>query len=168
MQRTILVIAGALGLALTTASAADFKAGSLSVSDPWSNATPKGAPVGVGYMNITNSGTDPDRLIGGSSDISAKVEVHNMTMDNGVMKMRPVQGGLEIKPGATVEFKSGSYHLMFIDLKKPLVAKDHIKAALVFEKAGTVNVEFDVLPMGATPGHAMPMPGMPGMNMPGH
>jgi copper(I)-binding protein len=168
MQRTIPLVAAALSLALTAAFAADFKAGSLSVSNPWSNATPKGASVAVGYMNITNSGTAPDRLISGSSDISAKLEIHTMTMDNGVMKMRPVEGGIEIKPGATVEFKSGSYHLMFVDLKRPLAANDHIKAALVFEKAGAVNVEFDVLPLGATPGHAMPMPGMPGMNMPGH
>jgi periplasmic copper chaperone A len=168
MQRTISLIAGVLGLALTAAFAGDVKVGSLSVSNPWSTATPKGASVAVGYMNIANSGTAPDRLISGSSDISAKLEMHNMTMDNGVMKMRPVEGGIEIKPGATVEFKPGSFHLMFVDLKRPLAANDHIKAALVFEKAGTVNVEFDVLPMGATPGHTMPKAQMPGMNMPGH
>jgi copper(I)-binding protein len=168
MQLTIPSIAGVLGLVLTAAFAGDVKVGSLSVSNPWSSATPKGAPVAVGYMNITNSGTTPDRLISGSSDISAKFEMHNMTMEKGVMKMRPVEGGIEIKPGATVELKPGSLHLMFVDLKKPLTANDHIKAALVFEKAGTVNVEFDVLPMGATPGHVMPKTQMPGMNMPGH
>jgi copper(I)-binding protein len=168
MQRTIPLIAGVLGLALTAASAGDVKVGSLSVSGPWSNATPKGASVAVGYMNITNSGAMSDRLISGSSDISMKLEIHNMTMENGVMKMRPVEGGVEIKPGAAVEFKPGSLHLMFVDLKKPLAAKDHIKAALVFEKAGAVNVEFDVLPIGATPSHAMPKMQMPGMNMPGH
>jgi copper(I)-binding protein len=169
MQRIIIpFIAGTLSLALTAAFAGDFKSGSLNVSNPWSNVTPKGASIAVGYMSIINSGTEPDRLIGASSDISAKLEMHDMTMDNGVMKMRPVEGGVEIKPGATVEFKPGSFHLMFVDLKKPLAANDHIKAALMFEKAGTVNVEFDVLPLGATPAHAMPMPGMPGMNMPGH
>jgi copper(I)-binding protein len=168
MKCTIPFIAGVLGLTLTVALAGDVKVGSLSVSNPWSNATPKGAMVAVGYMTITNSGTTSDRLISGSADISTKLEIHNMTMESGVMKMRPAEGGIEIKPGATVEFKPGSSHLMFVDLHRSLAAKDHIKAALVFEKAGTVNVEYDVLPIGATPSHAMPKMQMPGMNMPGH
>jgi periplasmic copper chaperone A len=168
MQRTIPLIAGVLGLTLTAAFASDIKVGSLSVSNPWSNATPKGALVAVGYMNITNSGSTSDWLISASSDVSAQLEIHNMTMENSVMKMRPAEGGIEIKPGTTVEFKPGSSHLMFVDLKKPLTANDHIKAALVFEKAGTMNVEFDVLPIGATPGHTMLKMQMPGMNMPGH
>jgi len=79
------------------------------------------------------------------------------------MKMRPIQGGLEIRPGETVELKPESFHIMFIGLTKPLTAGEHIKAALVFEKAGTVNVEYDVLAMGAQPSHDMP-----GMKMPGH
>jgi copper(I)-binding protein len=108
MQHTIPLIAGVLGLALTAAFAGDVKVGSLSVSNPWSNVTPKGASVAAGYMNITNSGTIPDRLISGSADISAKLEIHNMTMENGVMKMRPVEGEVELKPGAAVEFKPGS------------------------------------------------------------
>ena len=70
------------------------------------------------------------------------------------------QGGLEIKPGDTVELKPGSLHVMFVGLKKPLAAGDHINATLVFEKAGTVNVEYEVRAMGAEPGH-----GMPGMKM---
>jgi periplasmic copper chaperone A len=168
MQHTIPLIAAVLGLALTTALAEDYKAGPLTISDPWSSATPKGATVAAGYMKITNNGTTPDRLLSGSSDLSAKLEMHSMTMENGVMKMRPVQGGLEIKPGGTIEFKPDSFHVMFVGLKKPLAPGDHIKAALVFEKAGTVNIEYDVLPIGAAPGHAMPKAQMPGMNMPGH
>ena len=93
---------------------------------------------------------------------------HRKALDNGVMKMRPVQGGLEIKPGETIELKPESFHLMFVGLKKPLTAGGHIKAALVFEKAGTVNVEYDVLAMGARPSHDMPGMNMPGMKMPGH
>ena len=117
-------------------------------------------------MKITNAGTTPDRLIGGSSDIAPKFELHEMKIDNGVMKMRPVQGGLEIKPGETVELRPESFHVMFVGLKKSLTAGEHIKAALVFEKAGTVNVEYDVLAMGVEPSHDMPS--MPGMKMPGH
>ena len=77
--------------------------GSLKISTPWARATPKGASVGGGYMKITNTGTAPDRLVGGSTDISSGFEVHEMKMEGGVMKMRPVAGGIEIKPGQTVD-----------------------------------------------------------------
>ena len=166
MQHTSLLTASFLVLAITTAHAGDYTVGSLTITNPWSSATPKGATVGAGYMKITNTGTVPDRLIGISSDSASKLEVHEMKMQNGVMKMRPVQGGVEIKPGETVELKPESFHVMFVGLKKPLTAGDHIKAELVFEKAGTVNIEYDVLAMGARPSHDMP--GMPGMKMPGH
>jgi copper(I)-binding protein len=129
----------------------------------YSRATPKGATVGAGYMKITNNGTAPDRLISSSSDVAGKVEVHEMTMDKGVMKMRPLKGGLEIKPGETVILKPGSFHVMFVGLKKPLRKGDHVKATLVFEKAGKGDVDFDVLAMGAKPGADMP-----GMKMQRH
>jgi periplasmic copper chaperone A len=150
-------------LAASAASAADYKAGSLDISDPWSRATPKGASVAAGYMTIKNTGSTPDRLVEGSSDVASKFEVHEMKMENGVAKMRPVKGGLEIKPGETVELKPGSYHVMFVDLKKPLSAGDHVKATLVFEKAGSVSIDYDVRAMGSGSGGSMP-----GMNVPGH
>ena len=153
-------IAGFLSLAAAAAYARDYKVGSLNIADPWSRATPKGATVGAGYMKITNTGATPDRLISGSADVAPTFEVHEMTMDNGVAKMRPIKGGLEIKPGETVELKPGSFHVMFVGLKKPLVVGDHIKATLVFEKAGTINVEYDVRAMGATPAGKDSMPGM--------
>jgi periplasmic copper chaperone A len=156
MRSTALLLASLMVLAVSTANARDYKAGSLDIADPWSRATPKGATVGAGYMKITNTGTTPDRLISGSADVAPTFEVHEMTMDNGVAKMRPIKGGLEIKPGETIELKPGSFHVMFVGLKKPLTAGDHIKAALVFEKAGTVNVEYDVRAMGAEPGNDMP------------
>jgi copper(I)-binding protein len=152
-------------LAVTALQARDYKAGSLDIVDPWSRATPKGASVGAGYMKITNTGTSPDRLVGGSSDVAATFEVHEMTMENGIAKMRLLKGGLEIKPGETVELKPGSFHVMFVGLKKPFAAGDHVKATLVFEKAGTINVEYDVLAMGETPGGKE---SMPGMQMQGH
>lgn len=162
MQISSFVLTGFLVLAASGASASDYKIGSLTIADPSSRATPKGAAVGVGYMKITNNGTTSDRLIGGSSDVAGKFEVHEMAMNKGVMKMRPVTDGLEIKPGETVELKPSSLHVMFVELKKPLKKGDHVKATLVFEKAGKVDVEFDVLPIGA-PAHEMP--GMKGMKM---
>jgi periplasmic copper chaperone A len=146
----------AVGMAVSVASAGEYKAGSLEISDPWSRATPKGSSVAAGYMTIKNSGSTPDRLLSGSSDVAPKFEVHEMKMEGGIAKMRPVKGGLEIKPGETVELKPGSFHLMFVGLKKPLSAGDQFKATLVFEKAGSVNVDYDVRAMGAQPGGAMP------------
>ena len=163
MRPIAFFITTAFALAVTAASAGDYKAGTLDISDPWSRATPKGSSVAAGYMKITNGGSTPDRLISGSSDVASKFEVHEMKMEKGVAKMRPVKGGLEIKPGETVELKPGSFHVMFVDLKKPLSAGDHFKATLVFEKAGTVNVDYDVRAMASESGG-----GMPGMKMPGH
>ena len=163
MRLLAFFLAGLFGLALTAAHARDYKAGSLEIVDPWSRATPKGSSVAAGYMKIKNTGSTADRLISGSSDVAPKFEVHEMKMENGVAKMRPITGGLEIKPGDTIELKPGSFHVMFVGLKRPLTAGEHIKATLVFEKAGTANVEYDVLAMGAEPAGDMP-----GMKMPGH
>jgi periplasmic copper chaperone A len=140
-----------LALATTVATAQEFKAGSIEVDNPWSRATPKGAKVAAGYLVIKNNGTDPDRLVGGTSPVAGKVEVHEMSMDKGVMKMRPVSGGLEIKPGETVELKPSAFHLMIMDLKQQIESGKPFKASLNFEKAGPVEVEFTVVAPGATP-----------------
>lgn len=156
MRPVVFFFIAAVGLAGSVASAGEYKAGSLEISDPWSRATPKGSSVAAGYMTIKNSGSTPDRLISGSSDVAPKFEVHEMKMEGGIAKMRPVKGGLEIKPGETVELKPGSFHLMFVGLKKPLSAGEQFKATLVFEKAGSVNVDYDVRAMGSQPAGVMP------------
>src|ERR1700681_1898588 len=135
------------------AQAEDVTVGSLKISTAWARATPKGASIGGGYMKITNSGAAPDRLVGGSTDAANRFEVHEMSMDNGVMKMRPVSTGLEIKPGQTVELKPGGYHVMFVGLKQQLKQGDHFNAQLMFEKAGKVDVDFAVEGIGAKIGH---------------
>lgn len=160
MCKILRTLAVLLAVLAPAADAADYHAGSLDITGAWSRATPKGAPVGAGYLTIKNTGTTADRLIGGSSDASARFEVHEMTMDNGVMKMRPIKGGLEIKPGATIALSPEGLHIMFVGLKKQLAQGDHIKATLEFEKAGKVEVEFDVTGMGGPPGHGHDMPGM--------
>ena len=131
------------------AHAEDLAAGNLKISAAWARATPKGASVGGGYLTITNTGTASDRLIDGSTNVAGRVEVHQMSMDNGVMKMRPVAGGLEIKPGETVKLDPSGYHLMFTGLKQQLKQGEHFKATLDFEKAGKVPVEFAVEGIGA-------------------
>jgi periplasmic copper chaperone A len=136
-------------LATTPAQAADYDVGSIHISQPWARATPKGASAGAAYMTITNSGTAPDRVSCVSSDASAECQIHTMTMVDGVMKMRPVEGGLEIKPGETVTLKPSSFHVMLVNLKQRLEQGNTMKATLKFEHAGTVEVEYPIAGIGA-------------------
>lgn len=160
MTRTTLIVAALFAAcAAMPAQAEDVTIGSIKISAPWARATPKGASVGGGYMTITNTGTAPDRLVGGSTDVSRRIEVHEMKIEGGVMKMRLLANGLEIKPGQTVELNPGGYHVMFVGLKKQLMQGDHFKAALEFAKAGKVEVDFSVAGIGAQTGggdHAAP------------
>lgn len=136
-------------LSVAPGFAADFARGDLKISQPWARATPGGAKVAGAYVTITNSGKVADRLVGGSTAIAGVLEVHDMTMTDGVMRMRHLDKGIEIKPGETITLKPGSTHLMFMELKQPLKQGDKIKGALVFEKAGTVDIEYEVAPIGA-------------------
>ena len=131
------------------AGAKIYKAGSLSIEAPWTRATPGGAQVAGGYMKITNAGKDVDRLVNGSFPNAARFEVHEMAVEGGVMKMRPLTKGLEIAPGQTVELKPGGYHVMFMGLKQGPKEGQTIKGTLMFEKAGTVEIEYRVAPIGA-------------------
>jgi periplasmic copper chaperone A len=147
--------AAVLALGVTSAIAADYNAGPIHITQPWARATPKGASSAAAYMTITNTGSAPDRVSCVSSDASARCQIHTMTMDNGVMKMRPVEGGLEIKPGETVTLKPSGLHVMLVDLKHPLEPGKMAQATLQFEKAGTVKVEFPIAAIGApAPGAA--------------
>jgi hypothetical protein len=132
-----------------TAQAEDVMIGSLKLTAAWARATPKGATVGGGYFTITNTGNAADRLVGGTSDVSNRFEIHEMSMEKGVMKMREMTSGIEIKPGQTVRFEPSGYHIMFVGLKQPLKEGDHIKATLKFAKAGHASVDFVVESMGA-------------------
>jgi periplasmic copper chaperone A len=132
-----------------SAVAKDFDVGSIHISQPWARATPKGASSAAAYMTITNNGTTPDRVSCVSSDASAQCQIHSMTMDNGVMQMRPVEGGLEIKPGETVTLKPGGFHAMLESLKHPLEQGNTVKVTLKFDNAGTVDVDAPIAAIGA-------------------
>lgn len=134
------------------AAAQATEKGSIRIERPWIRATPGGAKVAGGFMRITNTGKEPDRLIGGASPASKHLEVHEMTMEGDVMRMRMLPKGLEIPPGQTVELKPGSYHIMFIDLVSPMIKGERVKGRLVFEKAGEVEVEYEVDSIGANRG----------------
>lgn len=161
-MKTLRTLALACGLALLSTGAAfahGYKLGALEIGHPWSRATPKSAPVGGGFLTVTNAGTTPDRLVSVTSDVSEKVEIHEMAIVDGVMKMRALDGGLAVPAGGKVELKPGGYHVMFIGLKAPLVAGGSFKGTLNFEKAGKVDVEFKVEDMAAKmPDHSGAMP----------
>ena len=151
------------------AMAGDVTLGTLVIHQPWARATPGGAQVGGGYLTIENRGTAPDRLTGGSLAASAGFELHSMTMDGGVMRMRPA-GPLEIPPGHSVTLDPSGLHIMFTGLRRGLKQGETVPGTLVFDHAGTAKVEFTVEGIGAkgpNAGAATPHPGhsMPGMSM---
>ncbi len=150
MTRTAFILALALSISSGGAKAEDYKVGTIEISNPWARATPKGATVAGAYMKISNKGSAPDRLVRGSTPVAGSFEVHSMAMEQGVAKMRPVEGGLEIKPGETIELKPGSFHVMLTGLKQPLAKGQKVKGTLEFEKAGKVDVEYAVEPVGAS------------------
>jgi copper(I)-binding protein len=134
---------------LSVARADEVKVGDLIISQAWSRATPGGAKIGAGYFTIENKGSAADKLVSVSGDIAGKIDVHEMAMTNGVMTMRPLEQGLTIDPGKTVTLAPGGYHLMMMDLKKPLKQGDTLPLTLQFEKAGKVAVTLEVQSVGA-------------------
>lgn len=143
-------LASSLVLAVLVAfGVADARAGGVNLEHPWIRATPAGAAVAGGFLEIRNDGDTPERLIGGTADFAGRVEIHEMAMDGEVMRMRALAEGLPIAPGATVILKPGSYHVMFLDLKRPLVSGQSLQGTLLFERAGAMPVTWEVKPMGA-------------------
>jgi copper(I)-binding protein len=123
--------------------------GNLVVTQAWSRATPGGAKVAGGYLTIENRGAAPDRLLFGSTERAKKLELHKMAVSNGVMAMRPIEGGLIIESGGSVKFAPGGNHLMLVDLNEPLRQGEQVPVTLTFERAGEIKALFDVQGMGA-------------------
>jgi copper(I)-binding protein len=150
----VIALVAALGLNASYAQSLS----SITIDKPFSRATPAGAKVGAGYMTIMNKGTVADRLISASSPAAGKVEIHEMKMDGGVMKMREIPGGVPIEAGKSVSLAPGGYHLMLMDLKAPLKQGDKVPVTMTFEKAGKIDVTLDVQSIGAQMPKDMPMP----------
>jgi copper(I)-binding protein len=136
--------------AMAGAQAHEFKLGDLAIGHPWTRETPNGAKVAGGYLSVTNNGKESDRLVGGTLEASERLEIHEMKMDGDVMRMRPLNDGIDIKPGETIKLAPGGVHLMFLDLKRPLKKDELVKGQLQFQKAGKVDVEFKVDAVGVT------------------
>ncbi|KXF78946.1 hypothetical protein ATN84_04100 [Paramesorhizobium deserti] len=129
---------------------AAVKAGSVDISGPFLRAMVPGAKVGGGFVTLENEGKEADRLVGAQSSAAKRVEIHEMTMENDIMKMRQMKDGIALPAGGTVELKPGGMHLMFMDVTKPFKEGDTVPVTLEFEKAGKVEVMFRVGAAGAS------------------
>ncbi|MFA5963123.1 MAG: copper chaperone PCu(A)C [Sphingomonas sp.] len=154
-RRLVPVVAVSVAIAAPLL-AHQFTVGKLLIGHPWSRATSPRATTAGGYLSITNSGDQPDKLIGATSPYAKTVILHSMTMDGGIMRMRPVKGGLVIPAKGKVALDPDGYHLMFTGLKGQFVEGAMVPATLRFERAGSVTVQFKV----EAPGATMKMEGM--------
>ena len=149
---SLMTLAGA-AVIVAPAAAHEFKAGGLTLKHPWTRAT--AGKVGAGFVEIVNGGKAADRLLSATSTAAEKVEIHTMTMDGGIMRMRPLPDGIAAPAGATTSLKPGGNHIMLIGLKAPLVEGKLVPLTLNFAKAGPVKVELKVEAAGASePAHA--------------
>ena len=127
-----------------------YRVGDLTVETPWARATTGRA--GGAFMMIHDAGSHGDRLIGVEADISDRVQLHTTVMEDGVMRMRHVEDGIEVPAGGMAELKPGGFHVMFMGLKQPLAEGDSFPVTLVFERAGAVTVDVTVEAAGAMEG----------------
>ncbi len=122
-----------------------FMLGDLVIENVAARETVPGAKVGGGYLTITNKGSTSDTLISGETDIANELQIHEMKMEGDVMKMRQLEQGIVIEPGATVTLKPGGMHIMFMSLQSPLVKDTRFKATLNFAKSGAIDIDFPVM-----------------------
>ena len=133
------------------------------VQDAWARATPPHASTGIVYMTLTS--LDGDRLIGAESSSAVRVSVHAMSMDGSIMRMRQIDGGLDLPPGKPVMFAPGGYHFMLEGLKHPLNLGEVVLVHLTFQKAEPLDIKAQVRPMGATSSGQAGQAGMARMTM---
>lgn len=125
--------------------------GNISVKNPWARESPPTVTNGVVYMTLINKGTEPERLVGASVEVAEKAELHAHLMEEGIMKMRPVEA-VEVNPGQPTVLEPRGLHIMLINLKEPLKAGRRFPLTLHFDQTGEVSVDVIVHKMGETPG----------------
>lgn len=138
--RLFLILLVSMAGAAVVSQAHEYTVGAVSVAHPWAAPTPPGAKIGAGYLKISNRGATDLRLVGGYSHFSGGIEIHSMTMDGDIMRMRHMTDGVVIPAGGEVEFHPGGLHLMLTDLKQPLVLNDRVPIVLQFEGGEKLSV----------------------------
>ena len=141
MKKLLSTLTALVCLSITTlASAADYKAGDIVVIQPWARASLGQMKNGVSFLKLHNTGSQDDVLIAAEGQVAERIEFHAHKMIDGVMKMRPVEGGIPIKAGSMIELKPGKFHIMMMGLVAPLKKGEMFPLTLTFEKAGKVDV----------------------------
>ena len=160
LNRYVMLVALLL-IGIGPAMAHEYTSKGVTVAHPWARATPGGAKVGGAYLEIKAAEGTGDRLIAARSPAAGAAELHNHIMEKGIARMRRVDA-IAVPAGKSVVLKPGGYHLMLGDLKAPLKEGDLLKLTLVFEKAGEIEVEATVEPLGAMGPHGFDrQPGAP-------
>jgi periplasmic copper chaperone A len=145
-------LALALALLAVQVLAHNHEKGDIQVRHPWSRATPPGAKVAVGYMEIRNHGQQPDRLLSASTELAQRVEMHVTRQEGDVVKMRQVKS-FEIPGRERYELRPGGAHMMLVDIVRPLKKGERFTMRLVFERAGELEVELEVQEQGSRRPH---------------
>ncbi len=146
----IVTVVASMGcfLALKPVLAQERSSNGVTITQPWVRATPGGSTLTAGFMEIKTAAGVSDKLVAASSPVAGRVEVHTHIKEGDVMKMRRLES-VELKPGETRVLAPSGDHVMLFDLKAPLKVGDVVKLTLTFEKAGPVEVEAKVEPIGA-------------------
>ncbi|MFD1695169.1 copper chaperone PCu(A)C [Roseibium aestuarii] len=145
-----ILLAAIAAITLSTAALAEpVQQGSLVLDHAWTRATPPAARAGGGFVEITNSGSEADRLVSAASPAANRVELHEMSMKDGVMVMRQKTDGIELPAGETVALAPGGLHIMFMELTGPFKQGETVPVTLTFEKAGAVTFDLSVEKIGA-------------------
>ena len=139
-----------------TAGAYGDPTGAIQVGKPWTRATAAPGGTAAVYATITNHGSTPDRLTGAACPVAQSTEIHQDTNENGIMRMRPVDG-VDIPPGHTLKLAPNGYHLMLMGTTQRLARGSTITCTLQFRDAGAVSIELPVRAAGATENMMGPM-----------
>ena len=156
-SKVLIALCAAAGLMISGASMAQSVAKSVNtdaikIENAYTRATAPGQQVAGGFMKIENKGNTADQLLSASSPAAGEVQLHEMSMDGNVMKMRQVKD-IAVPAGGSVELKPGGYHLMFMNLKGPFAAGQTVPVKLKFAKAGELEVKLPVNEVGAQHSH---------------
>lgn len=138
-----------LALGLLNVGNAVAASNQIVVEKAWARATPNMAVTGGGYLTVTNRGPGEDRLLNVTSPVAEKIQFHTMAVDDGVAKMTRLLA-IELHPGVPVIFKPGGIHMMLLGLKHQLKEGETVPLTLTFEKADAIEVDAQVLGIGAT------------------
>ena len=136
-------------LAIATAALGhSHEKGDIQVRHPWARATPPGATVAAGYLEIRNNGKDADRLLSASTPVAKRVEMHVTEHAEHIAKMRQLRA-FEVPGRERLTLTPGGAHLMLVDIVQPLKQGERFPLTLRFERAGELKVEVEVQELGA-------------------